>query len=82
MSERLYVSGGHRQTWWVAVTSAAIGLPLVVIAPVVTVLLLIAVAGCAALMSARNERTATVLTAASVGLLITVTLYFGLAILR
>ena len=82
MSERLYVSSGHRQMWWVAVVAAAIGLPLVVIAPVVTVLLLIAVAGCSALMAARNMPTAAVLTAASVGFLIPVTLYFGLAALR
>ena len=82
MSERLHVSAQHRQTWWVAVIAAVIGVPLVVVAPVVTFLLLIAFAVSAALFSAANLPNSTVLLAASLGLLIPVLLYVGLAILR
>jgi hypothetical protein len=82
VSERLHVSTTYRQPWWVAVVAAVIGLPLVVVAPVVTVVLLITVSLGAAVMPAWNLRTANVLTSASVGLLIPVGLYLGLVILR
>jgi hypothetical protein len=82
MSERLHVSTHPRQPWRVAVVAGAIGLPLVVVAPVLTVLLLSVCALCAALMSAANLSKARVLLAVSLGLLIPVLLYFGLALVR
>jgi hypothetical protein len=82
MNDRLHVSTPPRQTWRVAVVAGAIGLPLVVVAPALAVLLLSVCALCAALMSAASLPKATVLMAASLGLLIPVSLYFGLALVR
>jgi hypothetical protein len=82
MRERLHVSTRPRQTWRVAVVAAAVGLPLVVIAPVLTVLLVSICAMSGAVMSAMNLPKAAVFLAASLGLLIPVSLYFGLALVR
>jgi hypothetical protein len=80
MNERFHLSTRPRHAWLVVVIAAAIGVPLVVVAPVLAVLVLIGCALSAALMAVGSLPTATGFLAASVGLLVPVSLYFGRAI--
>jgi hypothetical protein len=82
VNERLEVASLPRQPLRVAVVAALIGLPLVVVAPAFTVLLLVVCALAASLMFVWNSSRATVFLAASFGLVIPVLLYLGLAVFR
>jgi len=82
MTDSYRLSPRHRRTWLWTLFAAVIGIPLVIVMPVLAALSLAVLGVGSVIVLAHDSRNATTLIATGVGLAIPVLLYFGLAIIR